>query len=69
MAAAPGGTAKPYSDLDLALKGEDRLPLALIADLVDAFSESDLPFRVDVLDWRSVAPNFRASIERDGVEL
>ena len=63
------GTAKPYSDLDLALKGGDRLPLALIADLADAFSESDLPFKVDILDWRSAAASFQAVINRDGVEL
>jgi len=63
------GTAKPYSDLDLALMGGERLSLALLADLADAFSDSDLPFKVDVVDWRSAAPAFRAVIDRDGVWL
>lgn len=63
------GTAKPWSDLDLALTGPDRLPLAILADLADAFSESDLPFKVDVLDWRAVGPGFQAVIDRDGLEL
>lgn len=61
------GTAKPYSDLDLALKGDSRLSMALLADVADAFSDSDLPFRVDVVDWRSTAPAFQAVIDRDGV--
>ena len=63
------GTAKPYSDLDLALKGKDRLPSAFLADLAEALSESDLPFKVDVLDWQSVAPSFREVIDRDGIEF
>ena len=44
-------TAKPHSDLDLALKGKEPLPRSLLGDLAEAFSESDLPFRVDVVDW------------------
>jgi len=63
------GKAKPYSDLDLALKSDAPLSLELIADLSDAFCESDLPFRVDLLDLRSAAPALRARIERDGVAL
>ena len=37
------GKAKPYSDLDLVVLGDTPLSLAEHADLVDAFSESDLP--------------------------
>lgn len=60
-------TAKPYSDLDLALKGPKKLPRSLVSDLTEAFSESDLPFKVDVLDWHDVAPSFQAVVDRDGV--
>ncbi len=63
------GTAKRYSDLDLAIRSRERLPLTLIADLADAFSDSDLPFKVDVVDWRASGPDFRAVIDRDGVML
>ena len=63
------GTAKPYSDLDLALKGTDRLSSGLLADLAEALSESDLPFKVDVLDWRSVPSSLREAIDRDGIEF
>lgn len=62
-------TAKPHSDLDLALKGKEPLPRSVLGDLAEAFSESDLPFRVDVVDWHTVAPSFQAVIDRDGVQL
>ncbi len=62
-------TAKEFSDLDLALKSNAKLPSHLLADLNDAFSESDLPIKVDVLDWHAVAPSFQAIIDRDGVEV
>lgn len=44
-------TAKPYSDLDLAVISTAPLPLETSAALSDAFAESDLPWRVDVVDW------------------
>lgn len=62
-------TAKPHSDLDLALKGKEPLPRSVLGDLAEAFSESDLPFRVDVVDWHTVAPSFQAVIDRDAIKL
>lgn len=37
------GTAKPYSDLDLAVITDRPLSLSVSAALADDFSESDLP--------------------------
>jgi predicted nucleotidyltransferase len=42
------GTAKHYSDLDLALVGQSKLDWRRLAELKEAFQESDLPFRVDL---------------------
>ena len=61
------GTAKPYSDLDLAVITEQPLTLSDSAALVNAFTESDLPWRVDVVDWASTSESFRRIIERDRV--
>jgi predicted nucleotidyltransferase len=60
-------TAKPYSDLDLAIIGTDPLGLTLQAALADDFSESDLPWKVDVVDWATTSESFRRIIERDRV--
>lgn len=54
------GTAKPFSDLDLVVLGDVPLGLALQAQLAEAFDESDLPWRVDLVDWATTAEAFRA---------
>lgn len=56
------GNAKPYSDLDLAVITKEPLSLQTHADLVDAFSESDLPWKVDIVDWALVAEPFKQVI-------
>jgi type I restriction enzyme S subunit len=60
-------TAKPFSDLDLAVEGAAPLPLEIMGDLQEAFENSDLPWRVDVIDLKSVSPEFRAIVERQRV--
>lgn len=59
------GTARRYSDLDLALEAEGPLDLDVMGSLAEAVSESDLPFKVDLLDLKSVDPAFRAIIQPD----
>ncbi|MEQ1914919.1 MAG: nucleotidyltransferase domain-containing protein, partial [Sideroxydans sp.] len=44
------GTAKEYSDLDLAIITDQPISLALSAAIADDFAESDLPIKVDVVD-------------------
>lgn len=60
-------TAKRHSDLDLAVITQEPLPLAVSAALADAFSESELPWKVDVVDWAGTGAAFREVIERDRV--
>lgn len=60
-------TAKQHSDLDLAVITDQPLPLAVNAALVDDFTESDLPWRVDVVDWATTSESFRRIIERNKV--
>jgi len=56
------GKAKPFSDLDLAIMGDEPLPLETRAQLEEAFSASDLPWKVDVLDWAQVDIDFQTII-------
>ena len=44
---------------------ERPLPPALMADLKEAFSESDLPFKVDLVDWAVTKERFRRIIEKE----
>lgn len=61
------GAAKPFSDLDLAVITTEPLALDLRAALADQFSESDLPWKVDVVDWALTSDVFREVIKRDKV--
>ncbi len=56
-------TAKRCSDLDLAVIGDAPLPWRTAADLADDFSDSDLPWRVDIVDWATTSNAFRRIIE------
>lgn len=58
------GIAKPFSDLDLVVMGDIPLDFRQLAALKDAFAESNLPFRVDVVDWATTSADFRAIIDR-----
>lgn len=58
------GTAKPYSDLDLAIIGKEKIKRRVKALLKEAFEESKLPFRVDVLDYNAISKEFRAIVDK-----
>lgn len=58
-------TAKPFSDLDLAVIGTEPLPLAVLAALEEEFTESALPFKVDVMDWAASSDRFREIVQRN----
>lgn len=60
-------SAKPYSDLDLALITLVPLSLEKLADITEAFDTSDLPIRVDVIDWAATSETFRKIIVQDKV--
>ncbi len=59
------GRAKNHSDLDLVLINDEPLDWRTIEKLKDAFSESNLPFMVDVVDWHAMSAPFRKIIEED----
>ncbi len=60
-------TAKDYSDLDLCIVSVKPLDFRVLGALAEDFSESDLPWKVDVVDWATTSESFRKIIERDKV--
>lgn len=62
------GTAKPYSDLDLCILGK---PLSFheMSLFREAFSESNLPFRVDIIQWEEISEEFQTVIKEAYVAL
>ncbi|MFM7390242.1 MAG: restriction endonuclease subunit S, partial [Vampirovibrionales bacterium] len=58
--------ARPDSDLDLVAFANDTDKRA-IADLKEAFEESDLPFKVDLFVWAKVPEHFHTTIQKEKV--
>src|SRR5689334_3952955 len=63
------GRARRYSDLDLVIDAGRRLTLDDFARLTEAFSDSDLPYRVDVVDWLGVEDRWRQAIAPERLRL
>ena len=61
--------ARETSDLDLALMTDRPLTVARMADLRAAFTNADLPFRVDIVDWANTSESFRRIVETEYVAL
>jgi uncharacterized protein len=63
------GTARQYSDLDLAVQGDTALDWTTLAELRDALSASDLTIKVDLVDLLAVDAAFRRIIDAGKVAL
>ena len=63
------GTARIYSDLDLCIMGDEPVSVLTLGSLRDEFSLSNLPYKVDVIDWTAIAPNFRKIILENCFEI
>ena len=58
-------TAKDYSDLDLTIIGSEPFSRRRLRQLKEAFEESDLPIRVDVVDWHVLSDGFKSVIAEE----
>lgn len=58
-------TCKPFSDLDLAIDLGRPMSVKEKMELNDAFDESCLVFKVDILDLYSTSYSFKQNIEQD----
>jgi type I restriction enzyme S subunit len=61
--------AKEYSDLDLCILGDAPLSFSTLGLLEEAFDESDLPYKVDLVDWATTSESFRKIIEGEKVVI
>ena len=61
--------ARQYSALYWAIVTDTPMSIYDTAELNEEFSESDLPWKVDVVDWARTSPAFRTIIANDKVIL
>ena len=64
-----GARVKPFSDLDIAIDAGRKISVAKTAGLAEAFSESGLPWKVDVVAWHAIDAGFARLIQPSLVPL
>jgi len=57
------GNPKKFSDLDVCFF--DSIPLHIQSKIEEDFENSDLPYKVDFVDWNKCSEDFRKSIQPD----
>lgn len=62
------GTSKTYSDLDTSIDAGAPLSFLTLSKLKEIFSESQLPFKIDLIDYRSVDDEFKAIIDGTSIQ-
>jgi len=55
-------SARKFSDLDILIKPVQPLSYLHLSSIEEDFSESDLPFRTDIVDWHRIDDDFKALI-------
>jgi predicted nucleotidyltransferase len=64
-----GGHVKPWSDLDLCIDGDQPVPLSVLSALALDFDESDLLWKVDLVDRQTVSDEFGHIIDSKKIEI
>jgi len=57
------GTARKFSDLDICYQEE--IPSYEVVQIEEELEESDLPFMVELVNWKSMRPTFQKVIQKD----
>lgn len=61
------GDPRPASDIDLAVRARHPVPAHLLATARQSLEDSRVPFNIDLLDYATLAPDMRRSIDREGI--
>lgn len=64
-----GKNLKPFSDLDLAIRCQNSDKNLQIEQLKEAFIESDIPIKIDIVNWNEIDVSFKKIIERQFEEI
>jgi predicted nucleotidyltransferase len=57
------GSSNKNSDIDIAIISDKKIDFKTLAEIKIAFEESDIPYRVDIIDYISASENFKKIID------
>src|SRR5438477_6705999 len=61
------GTARKFSDLDLVIDSGKPLSSTVMTNITFDLEESDLPYKVDVVDWAVIDRSFQKRIHAERI--
>ena len=61
------GTHAKWSDIDIALKSEQKISKYAIGEAKSMLEASNIPYKVDIVDFNAVSDDMRESINDEGV--
>ena len=54
---------RKFSDFDIAIDTGEKLSFEFLNILKDSFEESDLPYRVDIIDYNNISDKFKKIVD------
>lgn len=63
------GTARKNSDIDIVIMTDSPLSINMMGNLRDDFSLSDIPYKVDLVDWSRSEKHFQEIISKNYLVL
>lgn len=61
------GDFRTSSDVDIVVIDSEILPPGKLAEVRECLDESNIPFRIDVVDWREVGEDFHRNVTKEGI--
>ncbi len=62
------GKAHPSSDYDIALKSAQLIPQNKLSQIREKMEDSNIPYKIDVVDYAVVSSKLQAIIDKDGIK-
>ncbi|GAB6189227.1 hypothetical protein JCM30566_09660 [Marinitoga arctica] len=63
------GNSNESSDLDIAIDCGKKINLTTLFEIEEDFQDSDLPFRVDIIDWQRTSESFKNIILNNYIKI
>jgi predicted nucleotidyltransferase len=61
------GDFMQWSDIDLALDTGKRMPVESVDEVISVIRETNIPYKVEIVDLYNVSEEMQASIKKDGI--
>lgn len=62
-----GNQFKKFSDLDIAIIGNEQVDLSIVLKAKEAFQSSDLPIKIDLVDFSQLTDVFKENIKKNHI--